>query len=99
MSPPLPSCPGRALLAAMPWSCAVPGKAALHPEHSPAFSISCTYHTGAAHTRMWGSAASAGQEFVLLFLFGFFTSVIILTQCVISVLCTLLLLVIIKIRP
>lgn len=27
---------------------------------------------GALHTRMWGSAASAGHGFVLLFLFGFF---------------------------
>ena len=54
---------------------------------------------GAACSGTQGSAASAGHRLVLLFLFGFFTSGIILTQCAISVLCTLLLLVIIEIRP
>lgn len=99
MNPLSPSRPGRTPLAAVLLCCARGGCAVsrewasiFHKPHVPR-------RYGALHTRMWGSAASAGHGFVLLFLFVFFTSVIILTQCTISALCTLLLLVIIKIRP
>lgn len=48
----------------------------------------------AVRGRMWGSAMETGRRFVVLALFVFFTSTIILNQPAISVLCTLLLLVI-----
>lgn len=53
----------------------------------------------AAHSGACDSAASAGHTFVLPSLFVFFASVIVPTQRAISALCTLLLLVIIKIQP
>lgn len=101
MSPLSSSRPGRTPLAAVLPCCAVPGEVVLCPENGPAFFIShmCHAGTGLCTPECGAALPQLGTGLFCCFCLVFFTSVIILTQCTISALCTLLLLVIIKIRP